>query len=60
MTKAEPTMGTNYRDALESIQSQLDQLAGEVADNDKAQNRIKSIKKAVAEITPASTETETA
>ena len=59
MAKSEPTMGTNYRDALESIQNQLDQLAGEVADNDKAQNRIKSIKKAVAEITPASTETET-
>lgn len=42
----------NYVDALSSIQGQLDQLLAEVEDNEKATNRVKSIKNALKEITP--------
>lgn len=49
---AKDKVPANYIEALSSIQGQLDQLAAEVEDNEKAQNRVKSIKNALKEITP--------
>lgn len=43
-------VGENYLEVLSSVQGQLDQLAAECEDNEKAQNRIKSIKKQLEQI----------
>ena len=52
MAKIETKLGHNYIDAVSGIQSSLDQLKVEVADNKEAVTRIENIKKALAEITP--------
>lgn len=49
-------LGDNLVDAVANIDGQLDQLIAELADNEPAQNRARSIKNALAQIAPGKVE----